>query len=125
MAFLFAFFSYNWPEAGRQGARNNSTRHRRTCLLDFRVGIRYPFVVGFLFFLRENIGTMQARNDGAATYLKFLEPFLHFPVDNITFLVHKLGKLHVYVTEHLEDAGTRAKCITWLTIRLRKGNKRR
>lgn len=46
------------------------------------------------------------------TYHKFLKPFLHFSVDNITFLVHKLRKLHIDIAEHLKDAGAGAKGIT-------------
>ena len=53
-------------------------------------------------------------NDALATYRKFLEPFLHFSINNVALLVHQLGKFHIDVAKRLEDASARVERITWI-----------
>ncbi len=67
--------------------------------------------MGLLLFLHEKTSAPHKLWMAAATYRKFLEPFLHFFIDSIALLVHKLGKLHIDIAKYLENASARVKCI--------------
>src|SRR6266851_3876447 len=59
---------------------DNPTQHRRTCLLNFRIGICDPFVVSLLFFLRGYISASTLENNALRHTVSFLNHFFTSPL---------------------------------------------